>query len=175
MDHTTQLVLSTAILSLLLLGCVFGATLTAMSDPWQRPVAAGALGTGTLATLAGQLTAVVAGVPLSTTLTSAALPLSIAAAGAILLLRRIPGTDPQATTLTLEDLPPIPPTTPGLRTGLGLGLSRCLDAVTPTAAPGLRSDDSGEPVKTADAGSRAKPVLRDIMRAHVAPRPHDRV
>lgn len=174
MDHTAQMVLSTAILSLLLLGCIFSATLTAMSDPWQRPVAAGALGTGTLVTVAGQLTAVVAGIPLGTTLLNAALPLSIAAAGAILLLRQIPGTDPQAAMLTLEDLPPIPPTTPGLRTGLGLGLSRCLDAVTPTASPGP-SGDCGDPVKTADAGSRTKPVLRDIMRSHVAPRPHDRV
>lgn len=125
MDTTAHLVLSTAILSLLLLGCVFGATLTAMSDPWQRTVAAWSLGIGTLATLAGQLTALVTGVPLSTTLASSALPLSIAAAGVILLRRQIPGVDPQAATLTIEDLPPIPPTTPGLRTGLGLGLSRC--------------------------------------------------
>lgn len=171
MDTTAHLVLSTAILSLLLLGCVFGATLTAMSDPWQRPVAAGSLGIGTLATVAGQLTALVAGVPLSTTLASAVLPLSITTAGVILLLRQIPGVDPQAATLTLEDLPPIPPTTPGLRTGLGLGLSRCLEGVTPTAALG-RSVGSAE---AAGATHRAKPVLRDIIRSDIAPRPHDRV
>lgn len=128
-NHITQMVISTLVLSVLLLGCVFGATLTDMSEPWQRRSAAWLLGAGTVVTGGYAVRMISSGVPVGSALVETMVPLGIAAVGALLLLRRIPDPEKTPTTLTPEDLPPIPPTTPGLRTGLGQWLSRLAGSV----------------------------------------------